>query len=586
MRLRSPKSCCSETRVDDGAGEQVRRPAACPSRSRPPARRRAARRRPGAPRAAGRAGSRRRGRQARRRRSARRPRSARGGSLGARDHLGRRRTAAGSRTGASSPFGAPDELGQLRDDLVHVADDAEVAELEDRRVRVLVDGDDRRRAPACRPCAGSRRRCRRRCRASARRSCRSGRPAPGTGTSPRRRPRASRRRRRRAPSRAPRASRSPPACRGRGRRRRSRRRPRSTARSRSSCACSSITRAGRVLLQLDGDVLDLGAAARRRRVERAGAEERDPRLRRPADVDERRSPRARAACRRASPSSSAMSVRSQLRPASSRAASPAATSAASTDWPKRTVSKPLLRDERREHVDARLRQRRLERRIVGDVDGRGAVLARLRRELADARAGDHARRRRRRARPPSRARRARLLRARRSWCSRKTRSLITDSFLSARKSTIFCGGGAVVLDRAASRRAGAAAGGRAPRCASPASPARPAVDAEVGERERLLRLRLRAHDPLQRRVARLVDRVRDGDDGRQRRLDHVVAELGLPLHRAPCRRRRSSSAACETSGRCRRSATAAQSTAPSESDACWPKRTRSGCSRSSAAAST
>src|SRR5207248_4782288 len=39
-----------------------------------------------------------------------------------------------------------DELGQLRDDLVHVADDAEVAELEDRRVRVLVDRDDRVRA--------------------------------------------------------------------------------------------------------------------------------------------------------------------------------------------------------------------------------------------------------------------------------------------------------------------------------------------------------------------------------------------------------------------------------------------------------
>ena len=35
------------------------------------------------------------------------------------------------------------ELGQLGDDLVHVADDAEVAELEDRRVRVLVDRDDR-----------------------------------------------------------------------------------------------------------------------------------------------------------------------------------------------------------------------------------------------------------------------------------------------------------------------------------------------------------------------------------------------------------------------------------------------------------
>src|SRR6185437_3977567 len=37
----------------------------------------------------------------------------------------------------------PDELRQLRDDLVQVADDAEVGELEDGRVRVLVDRDDR-----------------------------------------------------------------------------------------------------------------------------------------------------------------------------------------------------------------------------------------------------------------------------------------------------------------------------------------------------------------------------------------------------------------------------------------------------------
>ena len=38
------------------------------------------------------------------------------------------------------------ELGQLRDDLVQVADDAEVGELEDRRVRILVDRDDHVRA--------------------------------------------------------------------------------------------------------------------------------------------------------------------------------------------------------------------------------------------------------------------------------------------------------------------------------------------------------------------------------------------------------------------------------------------------------
>ena len=55
------------------------------------------------------------------------------------------------------------------------------------------------------------------------------------------------------------------------------------------------------------------------------------------------------------------------------------------------------------------------------------------------------------------------------------------------------------------------------------------VEAEVAERELLLRLRLRAHDPLERRVARLVDRVGDRDDGRERRADDVVAELGLAL---------------------------------------------------------
>ena len=38
---------------------------------------------------------------------------------------------------------AADQFRELRDDLVDVADDAEVAEVEDRRVRVLVDGDDR-----------------------------------------------------------------------------------------------------------------------------------------------------------------------------------------------------------------------------------------------------------------------------------------------------------------------------------------------------------------------------------------------------------------------------------------------------------
>ena len=46
---------------------------------------------------------------------------------------------------------------------------------------------------------------------------------------------------------------------------------------------------------------------------------------------------------------------------------------------------------------------------------------------------------------------------------------------------------------------------------------------------RVERLLLGAHDRLQRRVARLVDRVADGDDGRQLDLDGVVAVLGLAL---------------------------------------------------------
>src|SRR5919202_1178327 len=53
-------------------------------------------------------------------------------------------TAAGSPPGCSR-LPRANELDELRDDLVQVADDAEVGVLEDRRVRVLVDRDDRPR---------------------------------------------------------------------------------------------------------------------------------------------------------------------------------------------------------------------------------------------------------------------------------------------------------------------------------------------------------------------------------------------------------------------------------------------------------
>src|ERR1700693_5379701 len=59
----------------------------------------------------------------------------------------------GSRAGSgpSGRFGASlaaetQELGQPRYDLVEITDDGDVAEPEDRRGRILVDRDDRRRA--------------------------------------------------------------------------------------------------------------------------------------------------------------------------------------------------------------------------------------------------------------------------------------------------------------------------------------------------------------------------------------------------------------------------------------------------------
>ena len=86
-----------------------------------------------------------------------------------------------------------------RHDLEQIADDAVVGDLEDRRVGVLVDRDDRARRPSCRPGAGWRRRCRARRRASARRSGRSCRSGAPSAASRRRRSAATRRARRRAP---------------------------------------------------------------------------------------------------------------------------------------------------------------------------------------------------------------------------------------------------------------------------------------------------------------------------------------------------------------------------------------------------
>ena len=69
-----------------------------------------------------------------------------GGSVGCDDELARVERRRIVRRARRRALRCPDELGQLRDDLVQVADDPEIGELEDRRVRVLVDRDDRARA--------------------------------------------------------------------------------------------------------------------------------------------------------------------------------------------------------------------------------------------------------------------------------------------------------------------------------------------------------------------------------------------------------------------------------------------------------
>ena len=113
------------------------------------------------------------------------------------------------------------------------------------------------------------------------------------------------------------------------------------------------------------------------------------------------------------------------------------------------------------------------------------------------------------------------------WCSRKTSVLIRASFPS-RKSRIFC-----APDPSSSILIVSPRDGGSPRAMTvvrePASPARSASSAQVGERLRVLRLLLGAHDPLERRVPRLVDGVRHREHRGQGGADAVVAELGLAL---------------------------------------------------------
>ncbi len=189
-----------------------------------------------------------------------------------------------------------------------------------------------------------------------------------------------------------------------------------------------------------------------------------------------------------------------------------------------------LLDERRERVDSRLRERRRELRRLARVNLGRTERTRAGRDcgraLAEHDAHGVTERRGLREHPePALLERAAVVLEEHEERHR--------SFLSTTRSRIFCaaepsssiftwspreGGGAELED------------GRLRACLA----RRARVHPDVGERQRLLRLRLRAHDPLERRVARLVDRVRDGDDRRERSGDDVVAVLGLALavHRA------------------------------------------------------
>ena len=203
-----------------------------------------------------------------------------------------------------------------------------------------------------------------------------------------------------------------------------RRRPRSTARLCSSCACSSIVALVEKSSSSTGDLDDLGLAAALGGLERAGADERE------------RGARPSSRRRRTTVSPSAGRLPTSL-PSSLREVDEIPVQAGVEPGGKAggDVGRQHGRGEQhgvvaacldhlREHVDARLRQRRLERRVVGDPDLGRAVAPACRRAPRRRSRRSRPRPRRRRATPPWRARRARPSGARRSWCSRKTRVAI------------------------------------------------------------------------------------------------------------------------------------------------------------------
>ena len=193
-----------------------------------------------------------------------------------------------------------------------------------------------------------------------------------------------------------------------------------------------------------------------------------------------------------------------------------------------------LLDEAREERDARLRKRGGEDVVLSHEHRLRAVSGGLGGERRDAR-------RRRGARPPRPARpRRRGRRVRPAGaCRRGARRRRGASYELPLHEEVHDRLGSVsvaVLDDArvaAARRLAE----RAHRRARARLAGLVGRETEVGQRELLLRLRLGGHDPLERGVAGLVDRVRDRDDRGKRGLERCRTRTRSGASPARCRRR-------------------------------------------------
>src|SRR4051812_11331450 len=268
------------------------------------------------------------------------------------------------------------ELGQLGDDLVHVTDDAEIAELEDRRVRIFVDRDDHVRALHAHLVLDRAR--------DAERHVELRRHDL---------PRLPDLRGVRVPARvddgARRTDRTPERTRELlGEREVLRSAEAATPRDDHICVLdrgaarlllllADDLRAERVVLVLDRDVLDLRLAARAfPGVERAGAEEREPRLRLPADVDENGVLESRSL------SDERAVTRVDVDEIPVEAGIEPRRKACRDVGGEHRVREEhgvvaAVAHDLRQHVDARLRQRRLERVVFSDVHLSGPEPSRL-----------------------------------------------------------------------------------------------------------------------------------------------------------------------------------------------------------------